>query len=180
MGAALIVLPERFERRRCRRAVENRFQDPVPREVAHRDRRNPCIRGRANQDRRYIADHRITLNGLERFALLDETTIAIRRMSLVCPHGLFEIEFEAVLLGGTRLVGDASMLEDAAGSSLLEPEHPDPSTLDALVRERQPHVVTYEDWSRLDALELSRGEAGGRPRVKFTSRAEMRAALKAT
>jgi len=41
-------------------------------------------------------------------------------------------------------------------------------------------VVNYADWSRLDELEQSRGEAGGRPRVKFTSRAEMRAALTGT
>ena len=78
---------------------------------------------------------------------------------------------------GTETAG--AMLEDAGSSSVLDPAHPDPSTLDALVRERQPHVVNYADWSRLDELEQSRGEAGGRPRVKFTSRAEMRAALTA-
>ena len=77
---------------------------------------------------------------------------------------------------GTETAG--AMLEDAGSSAVLDPANPDPSALEALVRERQPHVVDYEDWSRLDALELSRGEAGGRPRVKFTSRAEMRAALK--
>jgi ferredoxin--NADP+ reductase len=71
----------------------------------------------------------------------------------------------------------SAMLEDATSSSILDPAHPDPSTLDALVRERQPHVVNYDDWSRLDALEQSRGEAGGRPRVKFTSRDDIRAAL---
>ena len=79
---------------------------------------------------------------------------------------------------GTETAG--AMLEDAGSSSVLDPAHPDPSTLDALVRERQPHVVNYADWSRLDELEQSRGEAGGRPRVKFTSRAEMRAALTGT
>ena len=78
---------------------------------------------------------------------------------------------------GTETAG--AMLEDAGSSSVLDPAHPDPAALDALVRERQPHVVDYEDWSRLDALEQSRGEAGGRPRVKFTSRDEMRAALTA-
>ena len=79
---------------------------------------------------------------------------------------------------GTETAG--AMLEDVGSSSVLDPAHPDPTALDALVRERQPHVVDYEDWSRLDALEQSRGEAGGRPRVKFTSRAGMRAALTAT
>ena len=79
---------------------------------------------------------------------------------------------------GTETAG--AMLEDAGSSSVLDPAHPDPSALDALVRVRQPHLVNYADWSRLDVLERSRGEAGGRPRVKFTSRAEMRAALTAT
>jgi ferredoxin--NADP+ reductase len=76
---------------------------------------------------------------------------------------------------GTETAG--AMLEDAGSSSVLDPESPDPAALDALVRERQPHVVSYDDWSRLDALEQSQGEASGRPRVKFTSRAEVRAAL---
>ena len=79
---------------------------------------------------------------------------------------------------GTETAG--AMLEDAGSSSVLDPAHPDPSALDALVRVCQPHLVNYADWSRLDALERSRGEAGGRPRVKFTSRAEMRAALTGT
>ena len=79
---------------------------------------------------------------------------------------------------GTETAG--AMLEDAGSSSVLDPAHPDPSALDALVRGRQPHVVNYADWSRLDALEQARGEAGGRPRVKFVSRAEMRAALAAS
>ena len=76
---------------------------------------------------------------------------------------------------GTETAG--AMLEDAGSSSVLDPQHPGPSALDSLVRARQPHLVNYDDWSRLDELEQSRGEAGGRPRVKFTSRAEMRAAL---
>jgi ferredoxin--NADP+ reductase len=37
--------------------------------------------------------------------------------------------------------------------------------------------VTYEDWRRLDALELSNGKNSGRPRLKFTSVDEMMAAL---
>jgi len=70
-----------------------------------------------------------------------------------------------------------AMLEDVAASSALNPSDPDPATLDALVRQRQPNLVTYEDWTHLDAIELSKGEATGRPRVKFTSRAEIQAAL---
>ena len=69
------------------------------------------------------------------------------------------------------------MLEDAASSVLLQPDTPDAGAIDALVRSRQPDLVTYEDWTKVDALELSNGEAAGRPRVKFTSRAEIKKAL---
>jgi ferredoxin--NADP+ reductase len=77
---------------------------------------------------------------------------------------------------GTESAG--AMLEDVGSSSVLDPAHPDPSAIEALVRARRPDVVNYVDWGRLDALELSRGEAAGRPRVKFTSRDEIRSALK--
>jgi ferredoxin--NADP+ reductase len=70
-----------------------------------------------------------------------------------------------------------AMLEDVASSSVLEPANPDAGAIDGLVRERQKNVVTYEDWTRLDALELSKGDQAGRPRVKFTSREEMQEAL---
>ena len=71
-----------------------------------------------------------------------------------------------------------AMLEDARSSAVLVPKYSDPDAIEALVRERQPQVVTYEDWMRLDKLEVSRGEDRGRPRVKLTSRTEVREALK--
>jgi hypothetical protein len=37
--------------------------------------------------------------------------------------------------------------------------------------------VSYPDWRRLDALEIERGRARGRPRRKFTRVEEMLAAL---
>ncbi|HEY3217391.1 MAG TPA: FAD-dependent oxidoreductase [Candidatus Eisenbacteria bacterium] len=70
-----------------------------------------------------------------------------------------------------------SLIEDAARGALLSPARPDPAAFEALVRERQPRVVTFEDWRRLDALEIERGRPQGRPRVKFTSVEEMLAAL---
>jgi len=45
------------------------------------------------------------------------------------------------------------------------------------VHERQPSLVTYQDWMRLDEIECSRGEECGRPRVKLTSRDDVRSAL---
>jgi ferredoxin--NADP+ reductase len=70
-----------------------------------------------------------------------------------------------------------AMLEDVEQSTVLEPTNTDPAAIDALVRERQPKHVRYEDWARLDAIEVAKGEESGRPRVKFTSRAELLATL---
>jgi ferredoxin--NADP+ reductase len=71
----------------------------------------------------------------------------------------------------------ACMLADAAEDLILHPAQPDVDALEALVRKRQPDCFTYADWSRLDELEIARGEAVGRPRVKFTSVKDMLAAL---
>jgi len=70
-----------------------------------------------------------------------------------------------------------AMIEDVAAGRVLEPTDPDRATLDALVHERQPSLVTYQDWMRLDEIECSRGEECGRPRVKLTSRDDVRSAL---
>jgi hypothetical protein len=37
--------------------------------------------------------------------------------------------------------------------------------------------VTYPEWQKLDALEIERGQAAGRPRVKLTAREQIFAAL---
>jgi ferredoxin--NADP+ reductase len=72
----------------------------------------------------------------------------------------------------------ACMLEDLGQGRLLDPDEPDPAAAERLIRARQPGYFSYADWVRLDALEVARGRAAGRPRVKFTSMEEMRAALK--
>lgn len=71
-----------------------------------------------------------------------------------------------------------AMLEDAAASRVLSPGRADGTAIDALVRSRRKDVVSYGDWSRLDALEVAAGERNGRPRVKLVTRAEVAAALK--
>ncbi|MEX2048966.1 MAG: FAD-dependent oxidoreductase [Gemmatimonadota bacterium] len=70
-----------------------------------------------------------------------------------------------------------AMLEDAKAGAVLAPADAGGSAIDALVRQRQPNLVTYADWSRLDQLESARGAEQGRPRVKICTRAEVRAAL---
>ncbi|GAB4431663.1 MAG: FAD-dependent oxidoreductase [Anaerolineae bacterium] len=69
------------------------------------------------------------------------------------------------------------MLEDAAAGGTFAPAQPQVEAVTRLLAERQPHLFTFDDWLKLDALEQAAGEAQGRPRVKFTSVAEMLAAL---
>jgi ferredoxin--NADP+ reductase len=53
------------------------------------------------------------------------------------------------------------------------PEQADPRAVEALLRERQPELVTYQGWEAIDRHERALGEATGRPRVKVTSIEEM-------
>ncbi|MFQ5616120.1 MAG: NADP oxidoreductase, partial [Anaerolineales bacterium] len=59
----------------------------------------------------------------------------------------------------------------------LTPPHPGVDEAEAMVRGKQPRYVTYADWKRLDQMEIERGEAQGRPRLKFTRIEEMLEAL---
>ncbi|MGE5265387.1 MAG: FAD-dependent oxidoreductase [Acidobacteriota bacterium] len=69
------------------------------------------------------------------------------------------------------------LLEDLGKGTLLDPSQPDPASVQALVKERQPEYCSFEDWLKLDRMEVARGQPQGRPRVKFTSVKEMLAAL---
>jgi len=69
------------------------------------------------------------------------------------------------------------MLEDLARGAVLHPAHPEVAAATELVQSRQPQYFSYADWQRLDELEVARGQAQGRPRVKFTSVEDMLAAL---
>ena len=69
------------------------------------------------------------------------------------------------------------MLADLAEGKHLSPSHPELDAAAALIKQKQPHFVTYDDWLRLDEMETAAGEAQGRPRVKFTDVDEMLAAL---
>lgn len=53
----------------------------------------------------------------------------------------------------------------------------DPDAIVQLLQARSVHIVTIEGWRALDQIETSRGQAIGRPRVKFTSIADMLAAV---
>ena len=70
-----------------------------------------------------------------------------------------------------------SMLEDLSQGAHWQPARPAADAATSLVQVRQPLFLTYADWRRLDALELSNGQASGRPRLKFTTVDEMLAVL---
>jgi ferredoxin--NADP+ reductase len=72
-----------------------------------------------------------------------------------------------------------AMLADAAQGRVLDPAEPGGGSVEAMVRRRQPGVVSYADWLALERLEEERGAPAGRPRVKLTSVDEMLAALRA-
>ena len=65
------------------------------------------------------------------------------------------------------------LLEDMRAEKLLTPTSPSRTALESLLKERGVKVVTYADWQMLDALEIERGEALGRPRLKITRISEM-------
>jgi ferredoxin--NADP+ reductase len=70
------------------------------------------------------------------------------------------------------------MLEDVKQGVVLQPLQPEVAAAENLVRKRQPNYFTYGDWLRLNELEIARGRAAGRPRLKFTCMEEMREAVK--
>ncbi len=69
------------------------------------------------------------------------------------------------------------LIEDRTRGALLAPAEPDPAKFEALVRARRGAFVSFADWKRLDRMEIERGTAAGRPRIKFTSIEDMLAAL---
>lgn len=69
------------------------------------------------------------------------------------------------------------MLADLAQGKTLSPAHPELDAATQLVQQKKPNYVSYEDWLKLDELEIANGSAQGRPRLKFTKVADMLAAL---
>lgn len=67
------------------------------------------------------------------------------------------------------------LLEDLA--SLAPCERPDSESVRETLRERGVRVVDFADWQRIDAAEVERGKAVGKPREKFATVSEMLAVL---
>lgn len=70
------------------------------------------------------------------------------------------------------------MLEDVNSLAPLPDAAVNPKAIVALLQEREIDYFTFADWLKLEAMEDERGKEQGRPRVKFTSEAEMLAAVR--
>jgi ferredoxin--NADP+ reductase len=87
--------------------------------------------------------------------------------------------------GPTGVIGtnkpDAAETAECIAADLRSEAAPEPaldaSALDALLTSRQPRVLTFADWRRLDAVEVERGRSVGRPRVKLVTADEVARAL---
>jgi ferredoxin--NADP+ reductase len=62
----------------------------------------------------------------------------------------------------------AALSDDLAIEKHFSPTAPHTDAVDQLLRERRVDYVSYDEWKRIDELEVARGRAVGRPRVKLT------------
>jgi ferredoxin--NADP+ reductase len=69
------------------------------------------------------------------------------------------------------------MLTDLVEGRVLNPAQPSADASEKMVRDRQPDFFSYDDWLRLNEIEISKGKDQERPRVKFTRIDEMIEAL---
>jgi ferredoxin/flavodoxin---NADP+ reductase len=65
-------------------------------------------------------------------------------------------------------LAEAEGSPEAAPTLAHIPDTPDPDAIEALLRARQPSLVTYSGWESIDRHERALGEPAGRPRVKLT------------
>ena len=68
--------------------------------------------------------------------------------------------------GGSSENGTGAATEERSPAHV--PSAPDAAAVEALLRSRQPQLVTYSGWEAIDRHERALGEAAGRPRVKLT------------
>lgn len=80
------------------------------------------------------------------------------------------------LIGATK--SDAretleGLLADWQAGNVWQPQHPEPETIEQLLRARGVQYTDITGWHQLDAHEISLGEAAGRERIKVVPREEM-------
>lgn len=65
------------------------------------------------------------------------------------------------------------MLADVANLAPISDVDAEPAAALAYIQAQQPQYVSFEDWLILDEIEKEKGQATGRPRVKFTNILDM-------
>ena len=70
---------------------------------------------------------------------------------------------------GTHKAASAHVVKHmiADGAGLEARQLPDPEAIDTLLRQRGVQIVSFNDWKRLDDVEVARGERRGAPRDKL-------------
>lgn len=79
------------------------------------------------------------------------------------------------VIGSNRIDSEETveqLIDDFTTGKLGVPQS-DRAALKALLEQRQADLVDREGWKAIDAAEKSAGKASGRPRVKFTTRADL-------
>ena len=70
-----------------------------------------------------------------------------------------------------------TLIADVSREQHWQPECVEPDDVPKWLQRHAVHYTTYADWQTLDRIEIARGEAAGRPRLKFTTVDAMLAAL---
>lgn len=60
------------------------------------------------------------------------------------------------------------MLEDLNQNKCFNPSAANREAVEKMLCDKKVKFVSYQEWQKLDQLELQRGQAAGRPRLKFT------------
>ncbi|MEV0687683.1 FAD-dependent oxidoreductase [Nocardia sp. NPDC050378] len=84
------------------------------------------------------------------------------------------------VIGSNRIDAEETveaLIDDFIAGRLTNPTR-DRAALRALLTERQPDLVDRAAWKTIDQAEKAAGKAAGRPRVKFTTRADLLKAAK--
>ena len=66
-----------------------------------------------------------------------------------------------------------AMLEDKQAGKTFACDQPDPDAILKLLEEKGTRWLSFDGWEKVDATEVERGEACGRPRVKIVDADEM-------
>lgn len=69
------------------------------------------------------------------------------------------------------------MLTDLEEGVTSQPSNCSPDAAAAFIAQKQPNYFSYADWLKVDEIEIAKGQAVGRPRVKLFTVEEMAAAI---